>query len=76
MAVQGQVKWFNNRAGWGFITRNGEPDIFVRHDRIVGDGYKVLQEGDLVEFEQRQGAHGPYAVDVVRLSAAGRRHAS
>jgi cold shock protein len=76
MALQGRVKWFNNAAGWGFIVRDGEPDVFVRHDQIVGDGFKVLQEGDRVEFEERQGKRGPYAVGVVRIGAADQKRAS
>ncbi len=76
MAVLGRVKWFNNRAGWGFIERDGEPDVYVRHDQIAGDGFKVLQDGDLVEFEERQGEHGAYAVGVIRVEPGQREEAS
>ncbi len=65
MAEQGRIKWFNNRAGWGFISRPGGPDVYVRHDRVVGEGFKVLHEGDLVEYVLRKGHQGPYAADVV-----------
>jgi CspA family cold shock protein len=70
MGVRGRVKWFNNRAGWGFIQRVGAQDVFVRHDRIRGEGYKVLHQGEEVEFEVRRGANGPYAVNVVRVEAS------
>ena len=62
--VQGRVKWFNNRAGWGFIEQSDGPDVYVRHDRVEGLGFKTLQEGDLVEYEVEQGERGPFAVHV------------
>ena len=62
--MQGRVKWFNNRAGWGFIEQEGGPDIYVRHDRVEGAGFKTLQEGDLVRFEVEQGERGTFAVRV------------
>jgi CspA family cold shock protein len=67
MTERGRVKWFNNRAGWGFIAREDAEDVFVRHDQIEGDGYKVLHEGDSVEFELAEGQRGLYATRVVRL---------
>jgi CspA family cold shock protein len=70
MVEQGHVKWFNNRAGWGFISRTQGPDVFVRHDRIVGDGYKSLRPGDRVEFTVRRGRRGPYAIGVTVIAAA------
>lgn len=49
--VQGIVKWFNNSKGYGFIGHDDAADVFVHYSGIVGDGYRTLQEGDLVEFE-------------------------
>jgi cold shock protein len=69
MVERGCVKWFNNRTGWGFITRAGGPDVFVRHDRIAGEGYKLLRPGDTVEFVVRQGRRGPYAMNVIVLAS-------
>ena len=66
--VTGQVKWFNNAKGYGFIGRNGGSDVFVHYSAIVGDGYRTLQEGDAVEFEIVQGQKGPQAANVTRLS--------
>ena len=69
MTERGNVKWFNNKHGWGFIERSGKPDVYVRHDRISGAGFKALREGEIVEFEVREGAHGPYAVKVARVAS-------
>ena len=68
MRERGIVKWWNNEQGWGFITRPGERDLLVRHDRVSGGGFKELAGGDLVEFEIRSGARGPYAAKVVRVA--------
>lgn len=68
MNVQGRVKWFNNTKGYGFIGREGGSDVFVHYTAIVGDGFRSLQEGDLVEFEIVQGQKGPQASNVVKLS--------
>ncbi len=70
MTQRGTVKWFNNRAGWGFIACPGGPDVFVRHDRIAGDGYKTLRPGDAVEFTLKASRRGPYAMGVVLVAAA------
>ncbi|MCL6481103.1 MAG: cold shock domain-containing protein [Acidobacteriia bacterium] len=67
MKVTGQVKWFNNAKGYGFIGREGGADVFVHYSAIVGDGYKSLQEGDTVEFEIVQGQKGPQAANVVKI---------
>ncbi len=64
MAV-GNVKWFNNKKGYGFIhTEDGE-DIFVHYSAIEGDGFKTLNEGQEVEFEVSQGPKGSQAEKVV-----------
>ena len=65
--VTGTVKWFNASKGYGFISRDGEPDVFVHYSAIVGAGYRSLDEGDLVEFAVSQGPKGPHAVEVVRI---------
>jgi len=68
LKVTGQVKWFNNAKGYGFIGRDNGADVFVHYTAIVGDGYKTLQEGDTVEFEIMQGQKGPQAANVVKIS--------
>jgi cold shock protein len=64
--MEGTVKWFNNRKGYGFIGRENGPDVFVHYTAIVGEGYKTLNEGDAVQFEIVQGAKGPQAANVIR----------
>jgi CspA family cold shock protein len=65
--MEGQVKWFSNAKGYGFIGREGGPDVFVHYSEIVGNGYRTLQEGDRVSFEIVQGPKGPQAARVVKL---------
>ncbi|KAB2953967.1 MAG: cold-shock protein [Thermoanaerobaculia bacterium] len=68
MTEQGTVKWFNNEKGYGFITRENGPDVFVHHTAILSEGYRSLNEGDRVTFEVVQGQKGLQARNVVRNS--------
>ena len=61
------VKWFNNQKGFGFIAREGQPDVFVHYRAIKGNGFKTLEEGQRVEFEVVQGQKGHEAQEVVKL---------
>ena len=63
----GVVKWFNNEKGFGFISVEGEGDVFVHFSAIKCDGYKSLEEGQNVEFDVVEGAKGPQAANVVRV---------
>ena len=51
----GKVKWFNNSKGYGFIEKEGGGDVFVHYTAIEGDGFKTLNQDQLVEFEIAQG---------------------
>jgi CspA family cold shock protein len=61
----GTVKWFSSEKGYGFITPDdGTPDVFVHFSAIAGEGYKNLEEGQKVEYEQTHGQKGPQAANV------------
>jgi CspA family cold shock protein len=65
----GTVKFFNSEKGYGFISREGGPDVFVHFSNIEGSGYKSLNDGDAVEFEVAPGKKGEEAQKVRRISA-------
>ena len=65
---RGKVKWFNERKGYGFISREGESDVFVHFSAIEQEGFKTLREGDDVEFEITEGPKGIQASRVVTVS--------
>ena len=65
MRTTGQVKWFNDAKGFGFITPdNGERDCFVHHSAIQMEGFRTLAEGERVEFDLVDGEKGPAAQNV------------
>jgi len=59
--AEGTVKWFNDQKGFGFITQENGPDVFVHFSAIEAQGFKSLSEGQKVEFEVTQGPKGPQA---------------
>jgi cold shock protein len=63
----GTVKWFSDQKGYGFIARDGKPDVFVHHSCIEAQGFRSLAEGEMVEFEVEQGPKGAQAISVVKL---------
>ena len=65
--AEGQVKWFNDSKGYGFIETDDGHDVFVHHSAILGEGFKSLSEGDRVSFVEEKGAKGPQATDVRKL---------
>lgn len=62
--AKGNVKWFNDAKGYGFISRPDGPDVFVHHTAIVGDGFRTLSEGQEVEFDIMEGPKGLQAANV------------
>ena len=66
--AKGRVKWFNEKKGFGFISRDDGNDVFVHFTAIKRDGFKSLYEGDEVEFEVTQGPKGLQATNVVVVS--------
>ena len=63
----GTVKFFNEAKGFGFITREGGPDVIVHYSAIQGSGFKTLAEGQQVEFTVTQGQKGPQAENVTAI---------
>lgn len=62
--MTGKVKWFDSKKGYGFITEESGKEIFVHFSGISGEGFKSLNEGQVVEFEIGEGAKGEQAVNV------------
>ncbi len=62
--ISGTVKWFNASKGYGFIERQGGPDVFVHFSAIQSDGYRTLHEGQVVEFTVEDGPKGLQAANV------------
>ena len=63
----GTVKWFNAKKGYGFISDENGTDIFVHFSALNMDGFKVLEEGDKVEYEVIDGEKRPQAANVTKL---------
>jgi CspA family cold shock protein len=66
--VQGTVKWFNSEKGYGFITPESGPDLFVHYSEIQSGGFRSLNEGDRVEFEITDGKKGKQASSVTLVN--------
>ena len=68
--ASGKVKWFDNTKGFGFIAEDSGLDVFVHHSSIVGEGFKVLKEGDSVSFDVVTCDKGLKAQNVQRVDPA------
>ena len=62
--AEGQVKWFNEKKGYGFIQQDDGQDLFVHYTAIQGEGFKTLTEGQRVRFEIEETSKGPKAKNV------------
>ena len=65
--ITGTVKWFNENKGFGFIEREGGPDVFAHFSAIQSEGYKTRAEGQRVEFIVTDGQKGPQAEQIIAL---------
>ena len=65
--MKGTVKWFNAKKGFGFISDESGNDVFVHFSALQMDGFKVLDEGEEVEFDVVNGEKGPQASNVVKI---------
>jgi CspA family cold shock protein len=65
--AEGTVKWFNDAKGFGFISQDEGPDVFVHFSTIQGDGFKSLAEGERVTFDVEDGPKGLQASNVVKV---------
>lgn len=63
----GKVKWFNAKKGYGFICDEDGANVFVHFSALNMEGFKVLEEGDTVEYEVVDGEKGPQAANVTKL---------
>ena len=66
MRLSGNVKWFDNKKGYGFIEQEEGDDVFVHYSAIEEEGFKSLEEGQEVEFEIVEGERGPQAENVTK----------
>ncbi len=68
MSETGTVKWFDDKKGYGMISREGGADAFVHHTSIVAEGRKTLTQGDSVQFDVVEGPKGLQAKNVVKVA--------
>lgn len=66
MSIQGEVKWFDPKKGYGFIVGPQQQDVFVHFSQIMGDGFRSLKDGEQVEYELIEGDKGLQAKEVKR----------
>ena len=67
--MKGTVKWFNNDKGYGFITGEDGVDYFAHYTKILGEGFKTIQQGQTVSFDVEEGSKGPNAINIQKEEA-------
>ncbi len=67
MSLEGTIKWFNEKKGYGFIQQESGPDVFVHYSAITSEGFRTLAEGERVQFDLEEGDKGLKAVNVVKI---------
>ena len=70
MSIQGEVKWFDPKKGYGFIVGPQQQDVFVHFSQIMGDGFRSLKDGEAVEYDLIEGDKGLQAKEVKRAEVA------
>jgi cold shock protein len=70
--ANGTVKWFNDAKGYGFIVREDGKDVFVHYSSIEGDGFRTLNQGQTVEYEEEEGPKGLFASRVLKVGVDAR----
>lgn len=65
--ANGTVKWFNDAKGYGFIMREDGRDVFVHYSSIEGDGFRTLNQGQAVEYDEQEGPKGLFALRVQKV---------
>lgn len=68
MSVRGQVKWFDPKKGYGFIVGPEGQDVFVHYSHIEADGFRLLKDGETVDYELTEGDKGFQARAVQRCT--------
>lgn len=67
----GKVKWFDPKKGYGFIIGDEGQDVFVHYTSIIGEGFRALKDGELVDYELVEGTKGYQAHNVIKPPAEG-----
>jgi CspA family cold shock protein len=65
--ARGTVKWFSDQKGYGFISAEGEQEVYVHHSKIEGNGFRTLHEGEQVEFDIQTSERGAEAAHVTKI---------
>jgi CspA family cold shock protein len=68
MSLRGQVKWFDPKKGYGFIVGPAGQDVFVHYSQIKSEGFRLLKDGETVDYELVEGEKGAQAREVHRVA--------